>query len=305
VPHPGEHVDGTAEISGVALAPELTRYLPYLMRRAFVYVSANADRSTQARDFAVLASLADQHVSSQQELAERLEINRTIMVKLIDRLQDAGYVTRTRNPDNRRSYVLSLTGPGRKALEEMRGPVLERDELLTANLTLKERERLNDLLRTVLGEPEKTPGNLSTGYLITQVFFLLRRRGDAMVSDVGLRVRNFASLSAIGKLGPCPQQQIARYLAVTEPAAAQIVEELVQAGLVARGQDPVDRRRYALELTDLGWERLATLRDAVNNLQADLVKTLGGPDSEEEIHTLIHKLLPPEIPERSNITEMQ
>jgi len=125
------------------------------------------------------------------------------------------------------------------------------------------------------------------------------------VSDVGLRVRNFASLSAIGQLGPCPQQQIARYLAVTEPAAAQIVEELVQAGLVARGQDPVDRRRYALELTDLGWERLATLRDAVNNLQADLVKTLGGPDNEEEIHTLIHKLLPPEIPERSNINEMQ
>lgn len=71
-----------------------------------------------------------------------------------------------------------------------------------------------------------------------------------------------------------------------------------------RGQDPVDRRRYALELTDLGWERLATLRDAVNNLQADLVKTLGGPNNEEEIHTLIHKLLPPEIPERSNIDEM-
>jgi DNA-binding MarR family transcriptional regulator len=273
------------------------------MRRAFAYASANADGSTQARDFAVLASLADQRVSSQQELAERLEINRTIMVKLIDRLQEAGYVTRTRNPDNRRSYVLSLTDQGRKALEEMQPSVLERDRLLTANLRPEERERLNDLLRALLGEAENTPSTVSTEYLITQAFYFLRRRGDAMVSDVGLRVRNFGSLFAIGKLGPCPQQRLARYLAVTEPAAAQIVEELVQAGLVARGQDPEDRRRYALELTDLGRARLATLHDAVDRLQADLVKAVGGRENEKEIHTLIHKLLPPEVPERSGFDE--
>ena len=288
VPDSGEHV---GELSGVELAPELTRYLPYLMRRAFVRVEASPDRSTQARDFAVLAAIADQSVSSQQELAERLEINRTVMVKLLDRLQGAGYITRSRNPDNRRSYMLSLTDAGRNVLEEMRHSVRERDELITAPLNPKERERLNDLLRTVLGEPETTPGTLSTEYLITQVFYLLRRRGDAMVSDLGLRVRNFASLFAIDKLGPCPQQQFARYLAVTEPAAALIVEELVQGGLVIRGQDSVDRRRYALKLTDLGRERLAALRDAVERLQADLVKTLGGSDNEEEIHTLLLKLL--------------
>jgi DNA-binding MarR family transcriptional regulator len=182
----------------------------------------------------------------------------------------------------------------------MQPSMLERDRLLTANLRPAERERLNDLLRTLLGEPENTPSAVSTEYLITQVFYLLRRRGDAMVSDVGLRVRNFGSLFAIGKLGPCPQQQLARYLAVTEPAAAQIVEELVQAGLVARGQDPDDRRRYALELTELGRERLATLHSAVDRLQADLVQAVGGPENEQEIHTLIHKLLPPEAPERSS-----
>lgn len=298
MPDPGEHMGKAAELPGVALAPELTRYLPYLMRRAFSYVSANADSSTQARDFAVLASLADQQVSSQQELAERLEINRTIMVKVIDRLQAAGYVRRTRNQENRRSYMLSLTDAGRDALDEMQPAVLARDKLLTANLTPDERERLNDLLRTVLGRREKTPNTLSTEYLITQVFYLLRRRGDAMVSDVGLRLRNFGSLFAIGKLGPCPQQRLARYLAVTEPAAAQIVEELVRSGLVARGQDPADRRRYALELTDLGWERLATLRDAVDRLQAELRETMGGAAHEAEIHTLIRNLLPPELPDR-------
>jgi DNA-binding MarR family transcriptional regulator len=299
VPDPDGHVAGSAEVSGVALAPELTRYLPYLLRKAFAFVSANSARSTQPRDFVVLASLVDQDVFSQQELAERLEINRTIMVKLIDRLQDAGYVTRTRNPENRRSYVLSLTDAGRSALDEIRHSVTERDEQITSTLTPAERERLNDLLRMLLGEPQETPTTLSTEYLITQGFYLLRRRGDTMVSDVGLRLRNFGPLYAIGKFGPCPQQQLARYLAVTEPAAAQIVDELVQNGFVARGQDPADRRRYALELTDLGRQRLATLHDAVERLQADLVRTVGGPENEEEIHTLLHKLLPPEAPKQN------
>jgi len=288
---PDGHGGGTAELTGVELAPELTRYLPYLMRRAFAYVSSKADRSTQARDYAVLAGLADGRRTSQQALAERLEINRTIMVKLIDRLQAEGYVTRTRNPDNRRSYVLSLTDAGRAALTRMQSSVLERDRLLTANLTPAERTRLNELLRTVLGEPDKTPSTVGTEYLITQVFYLLRRRGDALVSDKGMRVRDFGALSAIGKLGPCPQQQFARYLALTEPTAALIVDDFVDKGLVTRGQDPDDRRRYALELTGLGRERLVYLTDAMDRLQAEIVETFGGPRAEAELHTLIHKVL--------------
>ncbi|MFG1805624.1 MarR family winged helix-turn-helix transcriptional regulator [Streptomyces sp. NPDC049040] len=282
---------GPAELTGVALAPELTRYLPYLMRRAFSYVASRADRGTQARDHAVLAALADGHGTSQRDLAERLEINPTIMVKVLDRLQAEGYVTRTRNPANRRSYVLSLTGAGGAALTRMESSVLERDRLLTANLTSAERDRLNELLRVVLGEPEPTPGTASTEHLITQAFYLLRRRGDALVCDVGLRVRDFGALSAVGKLGPCPQQQFARYLALTEPTAALIVDELVGKGLVTRGQDPDDRRRYALELTGLGRERLVYLTDAVDRLQAEIVAAFGGPAAEAELHTLIHKML--------------
>src|SRR5690242_8330166 len=135
-----------------ALAPELTRYLMYLLRRVFAHISSIEARSTQPRDLVVLASLAEQDVFSQQELAERLE--------------NAGYVTRTRNPDNRRSYILSLTAAGRAAVDGMRTSVTERDERITAALTPAQRDRLNDLLRMLLGEPAETPTTLSTEYLI-------------------------------------------------------------------------------------------------------------------------------------------
>lgn len=289
----------SAELPRTALAPELTRYLMYLLRRVFAHISTIEVRSTQPRDLVVLASLAEQDVFSQQELAERLEINRTIMVKVIDRLEEAGYVTRTRNPDNRRSYMLSLTEVGRAAVDGMRTSVTERDERITAALTAGERDRLNDLLRMLLGEPAETPTTLSTEYLITQVFYLVRRRGDVMTAGIGLRGRNFGPMFAIGKFGPCAQQQLARYLAVTEPAAAQIVDELVQSDMVARGQDPTDRRRYALELTDQGRRKFTELQEACDRLQVDLVAAVGGPENEEEMHTLLYKLLPSEPLRRS------
>ena len=292
MPAPQGPKAGVAEIAGAPLSPELTRYLPYLMRRVFAHVSANAERSTEPRDFAVLAALADEHISSQQELADRLEINRTIMVKLIDRLAADGYLTRTRNPENRRSYVLAITDAGRAALDRMWQAVTERDELITDTLTTRERERLNALLRQLLGEAQPATTRSSTEYLITQAFYLLRRRGDAMAAAFGLRLRNFAPLATIDRFGPFPQQQLARYLALTEPATALNVEELVQAGLVTRNQDPADRRRYALELTDLGRQRLTDLRDAIDRLQTEQVKTLGGTKSEAELRGLLHKLLP-------------
>jgi len=79
-------------------------------------------------------------------------------------------------------------------------------------------------------------------------------------------------------------------MGVTEPAAAQIVDELVSLGLVTRGRDPHDRRRYALELTDLGRARLALLRDTTRRLRSE-VRALLGPDGERELRALLTKLL--------------
>jgi DNA-binding MarR family transcriptional regulator len=51
---------------------------------------------------------------SQQAIGERLRIDRTTMVALIDDLERAGYVKRGRNRDDRRAYVITLTAAGRR-----------------------------------------------------------------------------------------------------------------------------------------------------------------------------------------------
>jgi len=261
-----------------------------LLRQVYAQIPAGTVHDeARSRELVVLDTLAFEPGLSQRHVAERLGINRTIMVRLIDRLEDAGYLTRTRNPANRRSYALSLTKAGRKALDKMRHAGSLRDERITAALNRRQRRRLDQLLRKLLPEPEH-PAVPSTEYLIAHAYLLLRRRGDALLTDVGLKMRHYGPLFAIDQLGPCAQQDVAAYLAITEPAAAEVVDELVQAGLVTRGQDPRDRRRYALQLTELGRQRLEIADDVSRRLNADVRKTLG-PDGIEELRTLLTQLL--------------
>lgn len=52
--------------------------------------------------------------------------------------------------------------------------------------------------------------------------------------------------------GGCEVHDIGEHFATTSAAASQLVERLVQAGLVERSQDPDDRRARQITLTDKG-----------------------------------------------------
>ncbi len=263
----------------------------HLMRRVFTAVTAHAVQDgPQSREFVVLDILADEDAPSQQDLAHRLGINRTIMVRLLDRLQEAGHVVRTRNPANRRTYVLSLTEAGRTALDGMRQAVADRDARLTGALTEPERQRLTALLTRLVADDGPSAIH-SIEHLIAQAHYRLRRLGDHRLAAYGLRTRHFALLPALDRLGPCPQEQLARYLHLTEPATASLIEEMVRAGIVSRGQDPHDRRRYALQLTDVGRARIPLVREALESIERDIDGILG-PDDAQGLRALLTKLLP-------------
>ncbi|MFD4606311.1 MarR family winged helix-turn-helix transcriptional regulator [Streptomyces sp. NPDC058464] len=281
----------TAEVPGV-LPDALTDFIGYLLRRVHAQFSATDDGGdSDPRDFLVLDALTGRDWESQLDLAERLGINRTIMVGVIDRLEARDEVRRTRNPDNRRQYVLSLTDGGREAVEASRRAVAERDARLTAVLTDEETARLDELLGRLLPESAQ-PLVQGTEYLVAQAHHRLRKHGDDKLAGTGLRVRHYGPLSALDVLGPISQQRLAELLAITGPAASQLVDELVKLGLVRRGRDPHDRRRYALEVTDLGRERLGVVARAVAGLAAD-VSAMLGPGGEDELRELLLKLLAP------------
>lgn len=261
----------------------------FLLRRVRAKFSSDADwADTAARDFLVLDALGGQNWESQADLAERLGINRTIMVQVIDRLEASGDVKRTRDPGNRRQYVLSLTEPGRAAQDDRRLAVAERDARLTAALTRAETARLDELLARLLPAAAR-PLVQGTENLVGQADLRLRRQGDDKLAATGLRLRFHKPLSALVASGPCSQQQLAESLTITGPAVSQLVDDLVKQELVRRGRDPHDRRRYALEVTGRGREALAVTAEAVRELADDMAALLG-PGGEDELRQLLVRI---------------
>jgi DNA-binding MarR family transcriptional regulator len=64
-------------------------------------------------------------------------------------------------------------------------------------------------------------------------------------------------LSAIGSTEPATLNQVAAAVRRGAPAVSRSVDTLVRAGLVERTQDPDNRRRLALRLTQQGRDQLA------------------------------------------------
>jgi DNA-binding MarR family transcriptional regulator len=91
---------------------------------------------------------------SQQAIGERLRIDRTTMVSLIDELERAGYVKRDRNPGDRRAYVITLTPAGKRAQARAEQAVDAHAHEFFGRLSESEREQLHRLLETLIGRPE-------------------------------------------------------------------------------------------------------------------------------------------------------
>ena len=99
---------------------------------------------------AVLSCLADSGPACQRDIAERLRVDGSDMVAVLDDLEHAGHVTRVRDPRDRRRHAVSITPTGRRALRRLHHRVDHADDVLLEPLTTTERELFHRLLRRVL-----------------------------------------------------------------------------------------------------------------------------------------------------------
>jgi len=91
---------------------------------------------------------------SQQAVAERLRIDRTTMVAVVDKLEGAGLVHRERNPSDRRAYIIRITPKGLKLQRQAVTALDQRAETFFEPLAKRDRDVLGKLLlRLVEREP--------------------------------------------------------------------------------------------------------------------------------------------------------
>ncbi|THA68656.1 MarR family transcriptional regulator [Streptomyces sp. A0958] len=108
-----------------------------------------AQRGLRLWHMAVLAALADFGPHVQRELAARLSIDRSDVVKIVDGLGAAGLVERARDTADRRRVTVTVTPEGRALLESLKADAVSVQEEVLAPLNPREREQLTALLRRV------------------------------------------------------------------------------------------------------------------------------------------------------------
>src|SRR5512136_1697903 len=99
--------------------------------------------------------------------------------------------------------------------------------------------------------------------------------------DRGLTMAQLGAMFHISQKGACGVSDIGSDLGVTNSAASQMLERLVQLRLVTRTEDPDDRRVKQIVLTDKGLQILQESGRANQEWLKDLVQTMSAAEREQ------------------------
>jgi DNA-binding MarR family transcriptional regulator len=156
-------------VSSVFPDDELRRGLQQLVRLSRILEPhSGAGTHASLSEVMALGELADVEEMSQHELARLLGLEKSTVSRLVAGLVDRGWVSRERNPDNRRLYRLQLTHDGQAAARQIGKELQARHTDLLNGLTQAERHGLTigltgiaRVLRTTRDSPETVADTLN------------------------------------------------------------------------------------------------------------------------------------------------
>lgn len=146
---------GTNAPEPLALADDLGLMLSRLGTVTRLRIAESlAPLNLTMRQFAVLRALASDEGLSQAALGERLQIDASSIVLVLDDCQKAGWAERRPNPTDRRRYAIHLTPAGRRVLMRAQGAATKAQAKLFAPLDDSQKGQLQGLLLLLAGSAQ-------------------------------------------------------------------------------------------------------------------------------------------------------
>ncbi|MFF2086898.1 MarR family winged helix-turn-helix transcriptional regulator [Nocardia sp. NPDC058176] len=118
------------------------------------------------------------------------------------------------------------------------------------------------------------------------------RAAEAHANTQGLGVGQHLVLKMLAEVGPCSQQALAEELRIDRSVMVTVCDDLERSGYVRRERNPLDRRSYAVTLTEAGRDRLTTA-EATTPTFLDKTFAALTPTERTQLTTLLTKLLTP------------
>jgi DNA-binding MarR family transcriptional regulator len=290
----GQQLPGAPQV----LHPALAELAGHVVWRAHAKVAAAIEsvlpESIDVHGYAALVALGDGVPRSQQGLARSICVSRTTVMRVAADLSDRGLVARVRNPDDRRSYLLTRTPEGAAAARTWRRHVDQLEDAVIAGLTARQQDDLRILLGRVV-EPDLAPDTPealrhSIGFLVTRLHMPMRTEFSKALAPIGIEPPHVGVLTLLRATGPVSQSELARNFALSGAHMVQLVDELEERGLVERRRLPADRRAQVLHLRPGAQERLAEALPLADAVVADSLSPLT-PAQSRRLLDLLRRLV--------------
>jgi DNA-binding MarR family transcriptional regulator len=131
----------------------ITRMQAVLRRLTRLHQEAAEGSELTIEDYKTLHALMIQPYPTEAtpaQLADTCHVTRAAMTSRLDRIAEAGLVTRTVDPTDRRRVIVRPTPKGRRAWERQVAEAMGREASVLQALSAAEKRQLNALLRKVL-----------------------------------------------------------------------------------------------------------------------------------------------------------
>ncbi|MBH5384719.1 MarR family transcriptional regulator [Bradyrhizobium sp. BRP20] len=142
---------------------------------------------------------------------------------------------------------------------------------------------------TAADEPERyvlddQPGFLLRVALKTHTAFLTAKMIE------GLTAPQFSTLAKLLEVGPCSQNHLGRLIHYDSATITGVINRLKARGFIESIVDPLDRRRVAIDLTDLGRAVAADAIATIREISRETFSPLS-PAEHAALTTLLKKVI--------------
>lgn len=292
---PDSSQSSTNAPAGAVPALELAGTPGHLVRCAQQVHSAlwhrEFDGELTSPQYAVMSTLTAHPGIDQRSAGLITSLDKSNIADVVRRLEQRGWLTRTRDADDARRNVLALTDEAADAVVSLSPRVARVQGQLLARVPKAHRPRFLDSLarvayggRDAVPEPDRDPGPVRV-QLSTAPGHLLRRAEQvhyAMWScEFGNQVTSpqyAVILALLTSPEPLDQRTAGEVASLDKSSVADVVRRLERRGWLTRVRDAGDGRRRLLQLTPAALYAVPNVTEGVRRVQERLVEPLSAEE---------------------------
>jgi DNA-binding MarR family transcriptional regulator len=272
----------------------LRRIPGYLIRRAEQVHNGlwikHVGTTVTSPQYAVLATLAAQPNLAQGRVGELASLDKSSVAEVVDRLAHRGWITKSRDPADRRRHILRLAPEASAALEHLTPAAALVQERFMSPLLEHERAQFIDRLLSVgrfHGEQFDSHRLARAPVLDLEVPGHLIRCAQQVHTAIWLRIfgteltgPQYAILHVLATRPGLSQRELGNSAALGKSAVADLVDRLEKKGWLQRTRDPLDGRGNLVRLADTAARSLPQFTTGMVAVQRELISTLS-PNSRD------------------------